>query len=172
MQHEDIHVRGKHTLDILFAEVLFLFQWFNPFAWLLKDAIKNNLEFLTDHKLTRTNDAQKYQLAMVGLAHKKGVAPFLTALNGSQLKNRIIMMKKKTENKYALLKQLVVLPLLAVLVMGLSTKEVKTEIVQPKQKFEIIVDGKKIPTNDPAFKDIDFSNEFNGKESELNLRMW
>ena len=142
VQHEEIHVKGKHTLDILFAEILFLFQWFNPFAWLLKDAIKNNLEYLTDHELTRTNDAQQYQLAMVGLAHKQGVAPFLTALNGSQLKNRIIMMKKKTENKYAFLKQLVVLPLLAILVMGLSNKEVKTQIVLPKEKTDIVVDKK------------------------------
>jgi TonB family protein len=128
--HESIHVKEKHTLDILFAEVLFLLQWFNPFAWLLKDAVKNNLEYKTDHEIVKTNDPQTYQLAMVALADKKGVAPFLTALNGSQLKNRIIMMKKKTENKFAPLKQLVILPLLAVLVMGLSNKEVKTEIIQ------------------------------------------
>jgi len=169
VQHEEIHVRGKHTLDILFAEILFLFQWFNPFAWLLKDAIKNNLEYMTDHELTKTNDAQQYQLAMVGLAHKQGVAPFLTALNGSQLKNRIIMMKKKTENKYALLKQLVVLPLLAVLVMGLSNKEVKTEIVPAKEKMDIVVDGKTISTDDPAFKNLDFSKGFDGREIMLAL---
>ena len=169
VQHENIHVRGKHTIDILFAEILFLFQWFNPFAWLLKDAIKNNLEYLTDHELTQTNDAQQYQLAMVGLAHKRGVAPFLTALNGSQLKNRIIMMKKKTENKHALLKQLVVLPLLAVLVMGLSNKEVKTEIVQAKEKMNIVVDGKNVSLNDPAFKNLDFSRGIDGHEVMLAL---
>ncbi len=128
--HENIHVKEKHTLDILVTELLFLLQWFNPFAWLLKDAVKNNLEYKTDHEIVKTNDPQTYQLAMVALAEKKGVAPFLTALNGSQLKNRIIMMKKKTENRFALLKQLVLLPLLAVLVMGLSNREVKTEIIQ------------------------------------------
>ncbi|MFV0592619.1 MAG: carboxypeptidase-like regulatory domain-containing protein [Draconibacterium sp.] len=129
VQHEQIHVRERHTIDILLGEILFLFQWFNPFAWLIKDAMKNNLEYLTDHRVTQRHNAEAYQLAMVGLADKKGVAPFLTALNGSQLKNRIIMMKQKSENKYSLLKQLVVLPLLAVLIMGLSNKEVKTEII-------------------------------------------
>jgi TonB family protein len=130
VSHENIHVREKHTLDILFAEIMFLFQWFNPFAWLLKDAVKNNLEYLTDHEIAKHYNPKTYQLAMVTLADKQGIAPFLTALNGSQLKNRIVMMKKKTENKYAFVKQLVVLPLLAVLVMGLSNREVKTEIVQ------------------------------------------
>ncbi|HSM48722.1 MAG TPA: M56 family metallopeptidase [Draconibacterium sp.] len=49
VSHENIHVREKHTFDILFTEIMFLLQWFNPFAWLLKDAVKNNLEYLTDH---------------------------------------------------------------------------------------------------------------------------
>jgi beta-lactamase regulating signal transducer with metallopeptidase domain len=83
VSHEKIHVREKHTLDILFVEIMFLFQWFNPFAWLLKDAVKNNLEYKTDHEIAQQYNPQKYQMAMVALADKKGVAPFLTALNGS-----------------------------------------------------------------------------------------
>lgn len=137
VSHENIHVREKHTLDILFTEVLFLLQWFNPFAWLLKDAVKNNLEYFTDHEIAKHYNPKTYQLAMVTLADKQGIAPFLTALNGSQLKNRIVMMKKKTENKYAFVKQLVVLPLLAILVMGLSNREVKTEIIQTSVKAKI-----------------------------------
>jgi hypothetical protein len=113
---------------------------------------------------------------MVALADKKGVAPFLTALNGSQLKNRIIMMKKKTENKFAPLKQLIILPLLAVLVMGLSNKEVKTEIILAEEQteiysdsennlFKVIIDGQEIPSSKFVSKKVDFTraNHFNGK---------
>ncbi len=164
VDHERVHVQEYHTFDILFSEILFLFQWFNPFAWLIKAAIRDNLEFKTDDEITKNNNAEAYQLAMVGLAHKEGVAPFLTALNGSQLKNRIIMMKKKTENRYSLLKQMVVLPLLAVLIMGLSNKEVKTEIVRNQKEVKIVVDGKEIPNNDPSLASIDFSNGFEGGE--------
>ncbi len=167
--HEDIHVREKHTFDILFAEILFLLQWFNPFVWLLKDAIKNNLEYKTDHQVVKTIDPQQYQLAMVGLAHKEGIAPFLTAMNGSQLKNRIVMMKKKTRNKYALLKQLLVLPLLAVLTMSLANKEVKTEIVEPAKQIKIVVDGQTIPQNDPRLESVDFSKGIDGREVVLAL---
>lgn len=130
VEHENIHVREKHTFDILFAEILFVLQWFNPFAWLIKAAVKNNLEYITDHQIAQKHNPQNYQLAMVSLAHKQGVAPFLNALNGSQLKNRIIMMKKKKGSKYTLLKQLAVLPLLAVLIMGLSGSKVKTQIAE------------------------------------------
>ena len=107
ISHEKNHVKEKHTLDILIAEILFLPQWFNPFAWLMKDAVKNNLEYKTDNTITKFADRETYQLTMVSLAGKKGVAPFLTALNGSQLKNRIIMMKQKTENKFVIVKQLI-----------------------------------------------------------------
>ena len=172
--HENIHVKEQHTLDILFTEILFLFQWFNPFAWLIKDAVKNNLEYKTDHEITKEYNPENYQLAMVALADKKGVAPFLTALNGSQLKNRIIIMKQKTENRYTFLKQLIVLPLLAILVMGLSNKEVRTEIIQTKNSIEkyqlsdnsdirsiiINVNGEIIPTDDSRLKTLNLSKGF------------
>lgn len=131
--HEKIHVQEKHMIDILLNEILFLFQWFNPFAWLIKDAVKLNLEYKTDHELTKTFNPQKYQMAMVSLAYKKEVSSFLTALNGSQLKNRIIMMKKKSESKFAIVKQLFIVPLVALLVIGLSNKEARTESIQEKE---------------------------------------
>jgi hypothetical protein len=170
--HESIHVKEKHTLDILFTEILFLLQWFNPFAWLLKDAVKNNLEYKTDHEIAKTTNAQTYQMAMLALADKQGVAPFLTALNGSQLKNRIIMMKKNTKNKYAWLKQLVVLPLLAVLVMGLAEREVRTEFINPDKKIEIFVNGKQISMNHKDLSGINFSESIDAKQiiKALNLK--
>ncbi len=137
IDHESIHVKEKHTLDILFTEVLFILQWFNPLVWLIKDAVKNNLEYKTDNEIIKHHNRVDYQLAMVALADKKGVAPFLTALNGSQLKNRIIMMKKNSNNKYGFLKQLVIMPLLAVLIMGLSERVVKTELLQEHQSIQI-----------------------------------
>ncbi len=143
VEHEKIHVKEKHTLDILFTEILFLLQWFNPFVWLLKDAVKNNLEYKTDHQIAKTTNAQTYQLAMLALADKQGVAPFLNALNGSQLKSRIIMMKKKSANKYDRLKQLIVLPLLAVLVMGLAEREVRTEVIQNDTQVKESITSKK-----------------------------
>ncbi|MCG6188974.1 TonB family protein [Maribellus maritimus] len=169
--HENIHVKEKHTLDILFTEILFMLQWFNPFAWLIKDAVKNNLEYKTDDQVTQHFNPQNYQMAMVALADKKGVAPFLTALNGSQLKNRIIMMKKKTKNKFGLVKQLIVLPLLAVLVMGLSSREVKTEILNtpvkentPLDDLAVIIDGEEIQTDSEPLNLLDFSKGFSGQE--------
>jgi len=115
-----------------------------------------------------------YQLAMVALADKKGVAPFLTALNGSQLRNRIIMMKRSAANKYATLKKLAVLPLIAVLIMGLANREVKTEVL-PGQKDqtslhsmpqeETTTTGKITQENAGSLSDETISNEDRQNES-------
>lgn len=125
LEHENIHAREKHTFDIMLSEVMFLFQWFNPFAWLHKEAVKNNIEFLTDEEVIRHTNMKDYQLALVSLADKKGVTPFLNALNGTDLKNRIIMMKQKTENKNTGIRRIALLPLLALMIVGLSNKEYK-----------------------------------------------
>lgn len=133
LQHEQIHVEEQHTIDVCIAEFLFLFQWFNPFAWLIKDAVKNNLEFLADDGVIRHADRQSYQLAMVTLAGKSGVPPFLTALNGSQLKNRIIMMKTKHKSN-GLVRKFLLLPLLTLLVITLSNREFRAEANSPETK--------------------------------------
>ena len=123
LDHEQIHIREQHALDILLTELLFLFQWCNPFAWLMKDAIKSNLEFRTDDRVIRRADPRSYQLAMLSLAGKTSIAPFLTALDGSQLKNRIIMMKMKNGNKKQILRKLSLIPVITMLIMILSNKE-------------------------------------------------
>lgn len=142
VEHEQIHVREKHTADILLAEILFMLQWFNPFAWLIRGAVKANLEYKTDNEIIKHHNPETYQLAMVAQANKKDVAPFLTALNGSQLKERIVMMQKKQENRFVLLKQLVIVALLALLVMGFSEhKVIKKYIHEPHGLKEQIAAG-------------------------------
>jgi TonB-dependent SusC/RagA subfamily outer membrane receptor len=135
LYHEKVHANERHTLDILLSEVLFLFQWFNPLAWMHKEAVKNNLEFLADQIVVQQSDMQAYQMAIVSMAGKQGIARFLNALNGNDLKNRIIMMKKKTENRNKFVRQLAVLPLLVILILGLSNKEFKAAPVAEPMRY-------------------------------------
>ena len=49
LAHEMEHVRQGHSFDVLILELLTIFQWFNPFIWLLKRSVRENHEFLADH---------------------------------------------------------------------------------------------------------------------------
>lgn len=66
LEHEKVHARQYHTLDILFLEVLKIFFWFNPVLWLYKSAVRQNLEYLADHfAIAQTEDKKSYQYLML-----------------------------------------------------------------------------------------------------------
>lgn len=64
MRHERVHVRQRHTFDVLFAELLCALNWFNPFAWLIRHAIRQNLEFIADREVLESGtEARAYQVS-------------------------------------------------------------------------------------------------------------
>lgn len=117
-QHEQIHVRQKHSIDLLLAELLIVFQWFNPFAWLYRAAIEHNLEFLTDAEMLRIgNDPESYQLSLVKVAVPNFPNGLVASYNQNFLEKRITMMKTKKSSVRSGWKYLSLLPLLLVSVL-------------------------------------------------------
>ena len=115
LRHERVHVRQWHSADVVLGELNNIFYWFNPGAWLMKTAIRENLEFITDRYLLRQGvDKTAYQYNLI----KVSGIPYATAIannfNFSHLKNRIIMMNSKRSSGYQLVRYLV----LGVLVGG------------------------------------------------------
>jgi hypothetical protein len=40
--HEKIHVREHHSIDLALAELMLVFQWFNPLAWIYRKTVESN----------------------------------------------------------------------------------------------------------------------------------
>ncbi|MEL7161998.1 MAG: M56 family metallopeptidase, partial [Bacteroidota bacterium] len=117
-QHEQIHVTQKHSIDLLLAELLVVFQWFNPFAWLYRKAIEDNLEFLTDAEMLRIgNDPERYQLSLVKVAVPNFPNGLVASYNQNFLEKRIAMMKTKKSSLRSGWKYLTLLPLLLISVL-------------------------------------------------------
>ena len=118
IRHEFVHVKQKHSIDIFWAEFLCLINWYNPFAWLLKKAIRQNLEFIADDKVLQTGIAKtqyQYLLLKVVGSNQFSIAP---KFNFSSLKKRIAMMNKIKTTRVHLVKFLFVLPLAVVLLLA------------------------------------------------------
>ena len=115
--HEKIHIRENHTLDIIIAELLLIFQWFNPFAWIYRREIESNLEFLTDDQLMQQKkvDKQSYQLSLMKVSAPHFPLSLTTNYNQSILKKRIAMMNKKRSNLHTAWKYFFLLPVFAFL---------------------------------------------------------
>jgi hypothetical protein len=120
--HEKVHLRQLHSLDIAVAQFLLVFQWFNPFAWLYKKALENNLEFLADDEVLKI-DAQHRETYQQNLVQVS--APYLAldatlSFNSSQLIQRIRMMNRKKSSLSTLWKYFFLLPFFTILVGGFN----------------------------------------------------
>ncbi len=116
LMHEKIHIEQKHTLDILFAELVLILQWFNPFAWLYRKEVENNLEFLTDDRLVQQEQVEKksYQLNLLKVSAPHFPLSLTTNYNQSLLKKRIVMMNTKRSSVHTAWKYFFLVPLLVV----------------------------------------------------------
>ncbi|HWV68627.1 M56 family metallopeptidase [Chitinophaga sp.] len=130
LRHEKVHVQQWHSVDVVLGELNNIFYWFNPGAWLMKTAIRENLEFITDRYLLKQGvDKTAYQYNLI----KVSGIPYATAIannfNFSHLKNRIIMMNSKKSSRYQMARYLV----LGLLVGGtvLSLNYTKAPSVHP-----------------------------------------
>jgi TonB-dependent SusC/RagA subfamily outer membrane receptor len=116
--HEYVHIRQRHTADILFAEFLVMVNWFNPFAWLIRYSIRQNLEFIADRAVVENGcDKKGYQYHLLKVVGRNQYR-LANNFNFSSLKKRIIMMNKLRSARLHLLRFLFILPLLTVLLVA------------------------------------------------------
>jgi beta-lactamase regulating signal transducer with metallopeptidase domain len=115
--HELVHVTQKHTLDILFIELLKTIFWFNPLFVFYKKAIQLNHEFLADGEIVKTYDnVPFYQNLLLQKGSGNQTIYLASNLNYLVTKKRLLMMTKTTSQKLAVLKKIAVVPILAGLI--------------------------------------------------------
>jgi len=127
--HEFVHARQKHSIDIIWSELLCLLNWYNPFAWMIRRSIRQNLEFIADQKvLDHGIDRKQYQYLLLKVIGNKQFS-IASKFNFSSLKKRIAMMNKMRSAGLHLLKFLFILPLLAVLLLAFRRHQSMPELI-------------------------------------------
>lgn len=143
--HEEIHVRQKHSIDVLFIEILKAVCWFNPIFYLYKKAIINNHEFIADEGVIAQNkNVKNYQELILQEILKQQNLPLIHQFNFNNTKKRFIMMTRKN-SKFAKAKRYLVIPVFAVAAIVFAEKtyaKVVSEnisIKNPSEKTEKII---------------------------------
>jgi bla regulator protein blaR1 len=127
LEHEQVHVSEWHTLDILLAELSTVFYWFNPGIWLMKKAIRENIEFITDRKLLQKGvDSKQYQYSLLSVSMAGASNTLVNNFNMSTIKKRIIMMNTKRSSRISLGRYMFVAPavILLLLVFSISKADI------------------------------------------------
>ncbi|MCM4149974.1 M56 family peptidase [Arenibacter sp. N53] len=124
--HEKIHALQWHSLDILLIHIFSAFQWANPFVWLYKKSLSQNLEYIADQGVTKNMEGSKeYQYLLLKNAstdqqYLSIINPFFT----SSIKKRIVMLNKNRSNKHQAWKFSLVVPFLAFFLVAFNTKTI------------------------------------------------
>jgi hypothetical protein len=183
--HEKIHIGQKHTVDIVIAELMLIFQWFNPFAWIYRREIESNLEFLTDDQLMQQKkvDKKTYQLSLMKVSAPHFPLSLTTNYNQSILKKRIAMMNSKRSNLHTAWKYFFLLPVLAFLVCLLNepiaraqmnpqneknAKNARNHDIETEGSWFATIKGDKVSIQFRGDEDKDNEHNFSGNTYKLS----
>ncbi|MDR5589615.1 M56 family metallopeptidase [Christiangramia sp. SM2212] len=123
LDHERVHARQFHSADILIANITSCILWFNPFSWLYKKSIEQNLEFIADRETVKNkSEIKDYQHALI----KVSIADLKPALTNhfyqSFIKKRILMLNKKSSTNSPAWKLSLITPLLLAFMLLFNVK--------------------------------------------------
>lgn len=139
LTHEYAHVRQKHTLDVLFTELVQVFFWFNPFFFYFKKAMRLNHEFLADEAaLEIAQDPGSYKILLLDKILSGTHTNLTSSFNYSITKKRLAMMTRTSNPSQNLIKQTV--SFFLILGLGITFCEKiysqKAEVISEKETAE------------------------------------
>lgn len=136
--HEKIHIDQKHSLDLLFFEMLRILFWFNPMIYLFQNRIATLHEFIADAKVAmQKNKKQYYQNLLSEVFQTEKISFINTFFNQSLIKKRISMLQKSKSRKSAQFKYLLLLPVICSMLFYAScSNEPKAEETQTVQQSD------------------------------------
>jgi beta-lactamase regulating signal transducer with metallopeptidase domain len=132
--HESIHVKQKHSFDVLFSRIICAILWINPVIWLYRKAIIQNLEFIADNEtFLIINNKHAYQKTLLKVVISNNQSTITNQFFQSLIKKRIVMLNTNQSHKKKSWKYAVILPFLIAFTLLFQietvaqTKETKVE---------------------------------------------
>lgn len=174
IKHEQNHLNHHHSFDIIFIELIKVVQWFNPFIHLFGRSLRAVHEYQADQEcITLGMSVHNYQKLLFNQVFKSKVFTITNSFsNPSLIKKRMIMMTKKRSRALANLKILMVLPVIAAVMVFISScnqnnksAALPTEVAPPPPPPPPPV--AQTDTSVPPFVEVDKMPVFTGGEAAL-----
>ena len=119
MRHEMSHIAHHHSWDILFAEVMMILQWFNPFIYLYKKELQSLHEYQADRDVVATGvDKRNYMMLILQQCTAVDFSGISNNFSLILTKKRIKMITKNEKAKGLWWRLLATLPVLAILLIA------------------------------------------------------
>ncbi|WEK68708.1 MAG: M56 family metallopeptidase [Candidatus Chryseobacterium colombiense] len=166
--HEEIHVKQKHTADVLFTEILKILLWFNPFVYFYKKAMVTNHEFIADEQVIYNNkNIRNYQELILKEILKQQDLNLIHQFNFNNTKKRFIMMTSKN-SKFAKAKKYLTIPAFTALTLIFAEKAYANNMPETENKNSNSLQSAYNTTKSyHAQKDPDFKVQQEGLPNDL-----
>ncbi len=144
LKHELIHTEQKHTIDLLFFEVLRIIFWFNPFVYMYQNRLATLHEFIADANALKYQDKEQYyQNLLAQVFETKNISFINTFFKQSLIKKRIVMLSKTKSKQINLFKYVILIPMVVGMLVYTSA-EAQDEFNKTSQstsEFQDLNDG-------------------------------
>lgn len=138
LAHECSHVSHGHSWDMLLCEFCVRLQWFNPFAWQLREDLRAVHEFQADQSVIKAGcNVREYNMLLIDKALGSQLAPVANALTQGELKNRIRMMHRKPSPWMAMLKVLYIVPF-ALVTLAIFAKPIAVQNIVNARSVDVL----------------------------------
>ncbi|WP_111706677.1 M56 family metallopeptidase [Lutibacter citreus] len=158
IEHELIHCKQRHTLDLLFFEILKIVMWFNPLVYIYQKRITVLHEFISDAEVVKNSTKETYFNKLLSETFNVENISFINQFyKHSLIKKRITMISKSKSQKVNQLKYLLLVPILLGMLMFSSFSKNNSEI----ESFSISTNSLEFPEANnlklDSIKDVSFA---------------
>ena len=119
LTHEQMHVRCRHSLDLIFFMPIQMLFWWNPLVWVTREELRLLHEYEADEGVIKQGvDASQYQLLLVRKAVGEHRFSLASGFQHAKLKNRISMMLKPASSGWIRWSYLALIPVLVAFIFA------------------------------------------------------
>ncbi|MGB3151490.1 MAG: TonB family protein [Maribacter sp.] len=112
ISHELVHIKQRHSLDLLFFELTRILNWFNPLVYVYQNRIAELHEFIADAQVPKSERKAHYDLLLSQVFQTQNISFVNQFFKSSLIKKRIVMLQKTKSKRIWQLKYLVLVPIL------------------------------------------------------------
>ncbi|WP_298513371.1 M56 family metallopeptidase [uncultured Kordia sp.] len=155
LSHELVHIREKHSLDLLYFELLRILCWFNPLVYIYQKRISELHEYIADAIVVQDKDKSDYYEKLLAEVFQTQQFSFTNQFfKHSLIKKRIIMLTKEKSRQILKLKYLVLVPVLIVSLLYTSCEDTTiADSEEAKSKTEIVdAEAKKVKLQEVIYE--------------------
>ncbi len=139
LAHERVHCEQRHSIDVLISRLFCIVFWYNPFIWLYKKSMMQNLEFIADTEALKTlEDKKSYQITLLKVTTQHNCVAITNPFYQSLIKKRIVMLNKNQSKKSNYWKYFVMVPALLAFLFYFQVQVIAQERKEGNSKEQVV----------------------------------